>query len=404
MAAGGSAPSLCTGGVRANMTRLFISHSSADDDFVQELQQALGDLDQELQLDSRQLRGGDPLWSEVQDAIEEASAFAVLVSPNAMQSPWVGKELSHAIELRRLIGRDNFPVISLSRGNTSASTLTGESGEELDCIAVPSAAGGAGTTAHLILAALGKRSPMDAPDPGSVAPPILSRLADSPRQGEDQFESAIKAGNAWDHEQFQTHKARVEQQVESGQLSEAFDGARQLLQRALAAGETAYLGADFDLAGAGFLLGLLFEKAGEAERASTLFGEAQKRFEAIAQQQTHSEAERTEDIAATAEARQKSIQCYIAYRRNGGENDSGTGRLVVDMTKALRASGTSVAAEFLDELAADPRATGSFCTFIQALQAVVKGSRDRRLANAPDLDCTMAAEVLFLIESLEQRR
>jgi tetratricopeptide (TPR) repeat protein len=108
-----------------------------------------------------------------------------------------------------------------------------------------------------------------------------------------------------------------------------------------------------------------------------------------------------EDFAAATEAKQKSIQSYVAYRRNGGENDSGSGRLVLDMTKALHAGGTSVAAEFLDELAADPRATGSFCTFIQALQAVVKGSRDRRLANAPDLDYTMAAEVLLLIETLQ---
>jgi tetratricopeptide (TPR) repeat protein len=109
-----------------------------------------------------------------------------------------------------------------------------------------------------------------------------------------------------------------------------------------------------------------------------------------------------EDLAAATEAKQKSIECYLEYRRDGGENDSGSGRLVLDMAKALRAGGTAVAAEFLEELAADPRATGSFCTFIQALQAVVKGSRDRRLANAPDLDFTMVAEVLFLIETLER--
>ena len=32
------------------------------------------------------------------------------------------------------------------------------------------------------------------------------------------------------------------------------------------------------------------------------------------------------------------------------------------------------------------------------------GSRDRTLADAPDLSYTMAAEILFLIETLEKRR
>jgi hypothetical protein len=41
--------------------------------------------------------------------------------------------------------------------------------------------------------------------------------------------------------------------------------------------------------------------------------------------------------------------------------------------------------------------------FIQALQAIVAGSRDRTLADAPDLNYTMAAEILFLIETLEKR-
>ena len=39
----------------------------------------------------------------------------------------------------------------------------------------------------------------------------------------------------------------------------------------------------------------------------------------------------------------------------------------------------------------------------RALQAIVNGSRDRSLANAPDLHFSMAAELLFLIETLEQR-
>jgi hypothetical protein len=36
--------------------------------------------------------------------------------------------------------------------------------------------------------------------------------------------------------------------------------------------------------------------------------------------------------------------------------------------------------------------------------AIVAGRRDRTLADAPDLDYTMAAEILFLIETLEKSR
>ncbi len=45
-----------------------------------------------------------------------------------------------------------------------------------------------------------------------------------------------------------------------------------------------------------------------------------------------------------------------------------------------------------------------FGGFIRALQAIVAGRRDRTLADAPDLDPTMAAEILFLIETLEKPR
>jgi hypothetical protein len=41
---------------------------------------------------------------------------------------------------------------------------------------------------------------------------------------------------------------------------------------------------------------------------------------------------------------------------------------------------------------------------MRALQAIVAGGRDRTLADAPDLDSGMAAEILFLLETLEKPR
>jgi hypothetical protein len=80
------------------------------------------------------------------------------------------------------------------------------------------------------------------------------------------------------------------------------------------------------------------------------------------------------------------LPCYLAYRRD---------RTLADAP--------AEAASLLQQLAADPEAAW-LRPFIQALQAILAGSRDRTLADAPELDYTMAAEILFLIETLEQPR
>jgi hypothetical protein len=105
------------------MRRLFISHSSQDDCFMREMQQALGDFKQDVWIDSRELRGGDPLWQEIQKGIEEAFAYAVLVSVNALQSKWVGKEVRYALEVQKRRGKDEFPVIPLSLNGTRLGVL-----------------------------------------------------------------------------------------------------------------------------------------------------------------------------------------------------------------------------------------------------------------------------------------
>jgi tetratricopeptide (TPR) repeat protein len=106
--------------------------------------------------------------------------------------------------------------------------------------------------------------------------------------------------------------------------------------------------------------------------------------------------------AAAAEAKRKAIACYLAYRRDGGENHSGAGRLCFDVTQSLLAGDPAAAASLLQQQAPRFEAAG-FGGFIRALQAIVAGSRDRTLADAPDLDYGMAAEILFLIETLEKR-
>jgi hypothetical protein len=155
------------------MGKLFISHSTEDDGFIRDLQQALAGLGQDVWIDSRQLRGGDPLETEIKKAIDAAEGYAVLVSPAALQSKWVGKELRHALLMQERRGRDKFPVIPLSLNQTKLGVLEAFFPEEPIYIAVSSEPGGVAAALDAILVALGKRLPADIkPLPQPKAEPL----------------------------------------------------------------------------------------------------------------------------------------------------------------------------------------------------------------------------------------
>jgi tetratricopeptide (TPR) repeat protein len=155
------------------MSKFFISHSSQDDAFVRELQQALGNFDQSMWIDSRELRGGDPIWAKIKQAIDDASAYAIVISTDALQSKWVGKELRYALDVQKQRGKDQFPVIPLSLNGTKLGVLEEFFGEEPIYIPVTSAAGGVYAALNAILVALGKRLPTDVPlEPPPKAEPL----------------------------------------------------------------------------------------------------------------------------------------------------------------------------------------------------------------------------------------
>jgi hypothetical protein len=106
---------------------------------------------------------------------------------------------------------------------------------------------------------------------------------------------------------------------------------------------------------------------------------------------------------AAIDAKRKAIECYLAYRLDGGEDHSDPGRLCLSVTERLLACKMAEAASLLQEEKASYEASG-FDGFIQALQAIVAGGRDRTLADAPDMYYRHAVEILFLIETLEKPR
>jgi tetratricopeptide (TPR) repeat protein len=155
------------------MSKLFISHSSQDKAFVRELKEALGYHKQDVWIDSREMAGGDRVWAKIKQAIDDASAYAIVISTDALQSKWVGKELRYALDVQKQRGKDQFPVIPLSLNGTKLGVMEEFFGEEPIYIPVSSAAGGVYAALNAILVALGKRLPTDDPlEPPPKAEPL----------------------------------------------------------------------------------------------------------------------------------------------------------------------------------------------------------------------------------------
>jgi len=111
------------------------------------------------------------------------------------------------------------------------------------------------------------------------------------------------------------------------------------------------------------------------------------------------ETEAGNSVAATT-ARQNARTAYIAYRREGGENHSGNGRLVQAIHLILNTDNPEAAETLLQQLTADPDQVNHL-PFLDALQAITDGRRDPALAEHDGLNYEQAAEVLLLIEALE---
>lgn len=164
--------------------KLFISHSTQDDGLVRRLRRALADLGQNGWIDSRELRGGDLLWPEIEAAINEAAGLAVIVSPSGKDSKWVGTELKYALKLQKVRGADQFPVIPLAVDGCKLGVLEAFFDAEPAYIPISSTAGGIEEVLHPLLVALRLRDPIDPePVPQPPAAPMeelvleLSRLS-----------------------------------------------------------------------------------------------------------------------------------------------------------------------------------------------------------------------------------
>src|SRR5712692_6014007 len=154
---------------------IFLSHSTHDDATVTALRQALEPHGVSVWADSQRLSAGDDLTARIQEAIIEAQHMMVLVSPRAINAPWVYKEVQLAQAVKRARG-DGYKVIPVLYDGVTAGALPWLFGEEV--LAVTLGSGPNAVTAALptLLAALGLERP---DEPVAPAPLDTALLAES---------------------------------------------------------------------------------------------------------------------------------------------------------------------------------------------------------------------------------
>ncbi|MCX8093695.1 MAG: toll/interleukin-1 receptor domain-containing protein, partial [Candidatus Goldbacteria bacterium] len=93
-------------------SKVFISHSSKDHEFVNKLVERLGKDDIDLFVDDWDIKVGDYIKEKIEKGLEECDFFMFILSKNSLQSKWVEEEIDIAT-LKMLSGKNIkiLPVI-----------------------------------------------------------------------------------------------------------------------------------------------------------------------------------------------------------------------------------------------------------------------------------------------------
>jgi hypothetical protein len=167
------------------MPTLFISHSKKDNPYVRELQQALADHGVTVWIDSRDLLPGGLLEPGIKKAIDNAPAFAVLVSPAALQPRWITKKIRHATKEQKPRGQGASVVMPVSLDASKLPVLEAALDARTTYGSLTRWAGGAESAVHMIPLTLGPRQSGAAADlkQGVLADRRLCGAAATPRKG-----------------------------------------------------------------------------------------------------------------------------------------------------------------------------------------------------------------------------
>jgi tetratricopeptide (TPR) repeat protein/CHAT domain-containing protein len=101
---------------------------------------------------------------------------------------------------------------------------------------------------------------------------------------------------------------------------------------------------------------------------------------------------------AASAARRRAIEAYLAYRRDGGENQSGSAPIYEGLFAAVSTGQVAAWSQALDQLRTEP--DNPAYLVLSALRAILTGSRDPTLADDPALRYWDAAELRLVLERL----
>jgi tetratricopeptide (TPR) repeat protein len=113
----------------------------------------------------------------------------------------------------------------------------------------------------------------------------------------------------------------------------------------------------------------------------------------------HNLEQATGNAQAAAEAREKAIAAYLAYRLAGGESQANTAPLFALVKQALQAGTPDALTAASAQLAAqaEPDDPAWFTALLDKLQAILRGDRNPALADDPALSYLDAVELQLLL-------
>ena len=85
------------------MKKVFISYAREDSQVAQELRSSLADIEVSGWMDQVDIASGAAIAHQVKDAIREASAIVIFVSPRSVDSQWINFEVGAAMALNKRI-------------------------------------------------------------------------------------------------------------------------------------------------------------------------------------------------------------------------------------------------------------------------------------------------------------
>ena len=155
-----------TEGLPMTMT-IFLSHSTQDKEVVAAIADAVQGQGLQAWMDVRQLTAGDQLEPAIQTAIEQAAQFVVVLSPSALASDWVRKEIESARTVAA--GRqDGYKLIPVLIGGVRPESVQSLLGADVLAIEIDDRRGAVEAALPRLLAAIQGLPPGDVVEPSAV--------------------------------------------------------------------------------------------------------------------------------------------------------------------------------------------------------------------------------------------